>query len=236
MVETQVSIQAEPSAPPIPRQPHRVLNWPAYEAGLRQRGSLTVWFSDEAIKACAAKPCATRDRRPWGLPLAALASLTHVPGRFRAQHTASSTGGRSARKNQNADQPGHRQAHFGLLQHRDDLFHREPLQRGESPNPNWGKPPKNQHRNWTTSAVSSHLSVATRMAHTTHVELLARLCPIALRSRASLPINWRQRALNHPAGTTHRSDQTGGSDDADRDDVRRRPRRVRVLNRARREW
>ena len=35
----------------IPRQAHEVTNWPAYEARLRQRGSLTVWFSDEAIKA-----------------------------------------------------------------------------------------------------------------------------------------------------------------------------------------
>ena len=31
----------------IPRQRHRVTNWAAYEAGLRQRGSLTVWFTDE---------------------------------------------------------------------------------------------------------------------------------------------------------------------------------------------
>ena len=29
----------------IPRQTHKVTNWPAYEAGLRQRGSLTVWFT-----------------------------------------------------------------------------------------------------------------------------------------------------------------------------------------------
>ena len=33
----------------IPRQQHKVTNWRAYEAGLRQRGSLTVWFSDDAI-------------------------------------------------------------------------------------------------------------------------------------------------------------------------------------------
>ena len=32
----------------IPRQQHKVTNWRAYEAGLRQRGSLTVWFSDDA--------------------------------------------------------------------------------------------------------------------------------------------------------------------------------------------
>ena len=32
----------------IPRQRHRVTNWPAYDAALRRRGSLTVWFTDEA--------------------------------------------------------------------------------------------------------------------------------------------------------------------------------------------
>jgi hypothetical protein len=33
----------------IPKQRRRVTNWPVYEAGLRQRGSLTVWFSEDAI-------------------------------------------------------------------------------------------------------------------------------------------------------------------------------------------
>jgi hypothetical protein len=31
----------------IPRQRRTVTNWPAYDASLRQRGSLTVWFTDE---------------------------------------------------------------------------------------------------------------------------------------------------------------------------------------------
>ncbi len=44
----------------IPRQRHRVTNWPAYDASLRQRGSLTVWFTDEAIAAWAAEPRTTR--------------------------------------------------------------------------------------------------------------------------------------------------------------------------------
>jgi hypothetical protein len=34
----------------IPKQRHRVTNWADYEAGLRARGSLTIWFSDEAIE------------------------------------------------------------------------------------------------------------------------------------------------------------------------------------------
>ncbi len=60
----------------IPRQTHKVTNWPAYEAGLRRRGSLTVWFSDEAIEAWAAEPCATRGGQPWYSALAILTALT----------------------------------------------------------------------------------------------------------------------------------------------------------------
>jgi hypothetical protein len=33
-----------------------VTNWAAYDASLRQRGSLTVWFTDEAIAAWRAAP------------------------------------------------------------------------------------------------------------------------------------------------------------------------------------
>ena len=35
----------------IPKQQHRVTNWSEYDAALRQRGSLTIWFTDEAIAA-----------------------------------------------------------------------------------------------------------------------------------------------------------------------------------------
>jgi transposase len=44
----------------IPKQKHKVTNWPAYDAALRQRGSLTVWFSEEAIAAWRAAPRTTR--------------------------------------------------------------------------------------------------------------------------------------------------------------------------------
>ena len=30
---------------------YRVRNWPQYEAGLRRRGDVTVWFSEDAIEA-----------------------------------------------------------------------------------------------------------------------------------------------------------------------------------------
>src|SRR5215212_1110954 len=37
----------------IPKQKHKVTNWREYDASLRQRGSLTVWFSTEAIEGVA---------------------------------------------------------------------------------------------------------------------------------------------------------------------------------------
>src|SRR5215216_5972364 len=60
----------------IPRQRHRVTNWPAYDASLRQRGSLTVWFTEEAIAPWAAEPRTTRGGQPWYSPLAILTALT----------------------------------------------------------------------------------------------------------------------------------------------------------------
>ena len=32
------------------KKPYRVRNWGEYDKGLRQRGDLTIWFSEEAIK------------------------------------------------------------------------------------------------------------------------------------------------------------------------------------------
>jgi hypothetical protein len=40
----------------IPKMTFKVTNWSAYEAGLRWRGSLTLWVSDEAIAAWRAAP------------------------------------------------------------------------------------------------------------------------------------------------------------------------------------
>src|SRR6185369_14894043 len=53
-----------------------VTNWPAYDASLRQRGSLTVWFTEEAIEAWAAEPRTTRGGQPWYSALAILTALT----------------------------------------------------------------------------------------------------------------------------------------------------------------
>src|SRR4051812_20959515 len=60
----------------IPRQQHKVTNWPAYDASLRQRGSLTVWFTDEAIASWRAEPRTTRGGQPWYSELAILTALT----------------------------------------------------------------------------------------------------------------------------------------------------------------
>src|SRR3712207_8288968 len=60
----------------IPRQRHRVTNWAAYEAGLRARGSLTVWFTAEAVEAWGAEPRTTRGGQPRYSGLAIATALT----------------------------------------------------------------------------------------------------------------------------------------------------------------
>jgi len=67
----------------IPRQRHRVTNSlgallrsrPAYDASLRQRGSLTVWFTDDAIAGWAAEPCTTRGGQPLSASLTLLRGI-----------------------------------------------------------------------------------------------------------------------------------------------------------------
>ena len=60
----------------IPKQRHRVTNWPAYDAALRQRGSLTVWFTDAAVAAWRAEPRTTRGGQPHYSTLAITTALT----------------------------------------------------------------------------------------------------------------------------------------------------------------
>ena len=47
-----------------------------YDASLRQRGSLTVWFTDEAVEAWKAEPRTTRGGQPHYSALAILTGLT----------------------------------------------------------------------------------------------------------------------------------------------------------------
>src|SRR5215213_3142075 len=60
----------------IPKQQHRVINWAAYDAGLRARGSLTVWFTPEAVAAWAAAPRTTRGGQASYSDLAITTALT----------------------------------------------------------------------------------------------------------------------------------------------------------------
>jgi hypothetical protein len=43
----------------IPRQRRKVVNWRDYDASLRRRGSLTAWFTEEAIAGWRAAPRTT---------------------------------------------------------------------------------------------------------------------------------------------------------------------------------
>jgi len=60
----------------IPRQRHRATNSAAYDAALRARGSLTVWFTDAAIVAWKAEPRTTRGGQPRYSSLAIATALT----------------------------------------------------------------------------------------------------------------------------------------------------------------
>jgi hypothetical protein len=60
----------------IPKQRHRVTNWAEYDAALRALGSLTVWFTPEAIAAWAAAPRTTRGGQPSYSDLAIATALT----------------------------------------------------------------------------------------------------------------------------------------------------------------
>jgi hypothetical protein len=66
----------------IPKQRHRVTNWAEYDAALRARGSLTVWFTPEAVAAWAAPPRISRGGQPSYSDLAIATALT-LRGVFR---------------------------------------------------------------------------------------------------------------------------------------------------------
>ena len=64
----------------IPKQRRRVTNWAVYDAGLRARGSLTVWFTSEAVEAWKAEPRTGRGGQPSysALPIATALTLRAV--------------------------------------------------------------------------------------------------------------------------------------------------------------
>ena len=60
----------------IPKQRYQVTNWPEYDAALRQRGSLTVWFTEAAIAAWRAERRTTPGGQPQYSALAITTALT----------------------------------------------------------------------------------------------------------------------------------------------------------------
>jgi hypothetical protein len=60
----------------IPKQRHRATNFAAYDAALRQRGSLTVWSTDAAVAAWKAELRTTRGGQPSYSDLAIATALT----------------------------------------------------------------------------------------------------------------------------------------------------------------
>ena len=78
-----VYVQRKPP-PPIPTAKYRVTNWPEYDAALVKRGSLTVWFTHEAVAAWQAPATGKRGGQPIYSPLAiqtglALRLVFHQP-------------------------------------------------------------------------------------------------------------------------------------------------------------
>ena len=72
--------------------------WAAYDIASRQRGSLTVWFTEAAIAAWKAEPRCTRGGQPRYSALAIATALTPraEPGRCRPRRWRSCTSGRFA--------------------------------------------------------------------------------------------------------------------------------------------
>jgi len=62
----------------IPKQKRKFVNSAAYDAALRQRGSLTVWLTDEAVAAWRASPRTTAGGQPWYSPLGVLGGIDRL--------------------------------------------------------------------------------------------------------------------------------------------------------------
>jgi hypothetical protein len=60
----------------IPKPRYRVTNWAEYDASLKRQGSLTVWFTDEAVAAWRAEPRTTPGGRRHCSGLAITTALT----------------------------------------------------------------------------------------------------------------------------------------------------------------
>jgi len=61
--------------PPTHKRSYRVTNWPSYDRALIERGSLTVWFSPEVVKAWNAERTGQRGGQPRYSDLAVQTAL-----------------------------------------------------------------------------------------------------------------------------------------------------------------
>jgi Transposase DDE domain len=69
----------------IPRQRHRVTNWREYDASLRNRGSLMIWFAPAAIAGWRAQPRTTPGGQRHYSDLAIETALTLNGGAIAGQ-------------------------------------------------------------------------------------------------------------------------------------------------------
>jgi hypothetical protein len=67
-----------------PTARYRVTNWPNYDAALVRRGSLTVWFSEDAVAAWHAPVTGARDGQPVYSAIAIETGLALRLSRFRS--------------------------------------------------------------------------------------------------------------------------------------------------------
>ncbi len=76
-MDAHLTLQAEPRPPyPHPAAEAQGHQLGSLDAALRQRGSLTIWFTAEAIAGWRAAPRTTPGGQPWHSPLAILTALT----------------------------------------------------------------------------------------------------------------------------------------------------------------
>jgi len=59
----------------FPKARYRVTNWPEYDAALVRRGSLTLWFTEEAVAAWRAPPTGKRGGQLIYSPIAIETSI-----------------------------------------------------------------------------------------------------------------------------------------------------------------
>src|SRR5271170_4994409 len=65
----------------FPKARYRVTNWPEYDAALVRRGSLTLWFTEEAVAAWRAPATGVRGGQPiyWATAIETGLTLRLVP-------------------------------------------------------------------------------------------------------------------------------------------------------------